>query len=231
MISLDEAVIARLTSHGHHFEILVDPAGAMEAKENDLPVMEWVASEEVYKDASKAEKASEEAIKEVFGTTDFATIAKKIISKGEIQVTTEQRKKMLEDKKKSIVNMIARNAIDPRTNMPHPVARIEKAMDEAKVRIDPFKSTQRQVEEIMKKLHVVLPIKFATVRVEVRVPASYAGKAYGLLHDLKRNTEEWRDDGSLVTVIEMPAGMQTEIYDKLNSSTHGTVETKLLETF
>ena len=61
MISLDDAVIARLTSHGHHFEILVDPAKAIEAKEKELPLSEWVASDEVYKDSSKAEKASEEA--------------------------------------------------------------------------------------------------------------------------------------------------------------------------
>ncbi len=231
MISLDDAVIARLTSHGHHFEILVDPEAASEAKEKEIPVEDWMASEEIYKDASKAEKAAEDTLKEAFGTTDYHEIARRIIQKGDIQVTTEQRKQLLLDKRKQIINMIARNAIDPRSNIPHPPARIEKALDEAKVHIDPFKSTQRQIDEIMKKLHVVLPIKFASVRVEIRVPAEFTGKVYGMLHDLKKTKEEWRNDGSLVTVVEMPAGLQSEVYDQLNSSTHGAVETKLLETF
>ena len=100
MISLDDAVIARLTSHGHHFEILVDPTMAAEAKEKDLPLTAWVASNEIYKDSSKAEKASEETLKEAFGTTDFEKVARRIIDKGDIQVTTEQRKKIQEEKKK-----------------------------------------------------------------------------------------------------------------------------------
>ncbi|MCK4327584.1 MAG: ribosome assembly factor SBDS [Candidatus Diapherotrites archaeon] len=230
MISLDDAVIARLTTHGHHFEILVDPEMAAEAKEKDLPVRDWVASDEVYRDASKAEKASEEALKESFGTTDFDKVAKRIIAKGEIQMTTEQRKELIKAKKKQIINAIAQNAIDPRSNTPHPPARIEKAMDEAKVHIDPVKATSRQVDEVVEKLRPVLPIKFALVRVEIRVPPQYTGKVYGLLHDLKRVKEEWKNDGSLVAVVEMPAGMQSAVYDKLNSSTHGSVETKLIET-
>ena len=42
--------------------------------------------------------------------------------------------------------------------------------------------------------------------------------------------EEWRNDGTLVVVVEMPAGMQTDVYEKLNALTHGSVETKLIET-
>lgn len=230
MISLDDAVVARLTSHAHHFEILVDPEKAIDAKEGDIPVGDWVASDEIYKEASKAEKASEEALKEAFGTTNFEEIAKRIIQKGEIQITTEQRKEMQREKKKQIINIIARDAIDPRTHMPHPPARIEKAIDEAKIHIDPFKSTQRQIEDIIKKLRPILPIKFAMARVEIRIPAQYTGKAYGVVHELKKTREEWKNDGSLVVVVEMPAGMQSKIYDKLNSLTHGSVETKLLET-
>lgn len=230
MISLDDAVIARLTTHGHHFEILVDPETAMDAKEKDIPIADWVASEKVYKDSAKAETASEEALKESFGTTNFETIAKRIIQKGDIQVTTEQRKEMQKEKRKHIITTIAREALDPRTNMPHPPARIEKAMDEAKVHIDPFKSTQRQIDEIVDKLRPVLPIKFALVRVEIRIPAQYTGKAYGVVHSLKKVKEEWKNDGSLLVVVEMAAGMQSEVYDKLNSMTHGSVETKLLET-
>ncbi len=99
MISLDKAVIARLVSHGHHFEIFVDPETAWDVRDDDtIDVMDVVASDDVYKDASKAEKANEDNIQEAFGTVAFTDIAKKIIKKGEIQLTTEQRHEMQKEK-------------------------------------------------------------------------------------------------------------------------------------
>ncbi|MCD6522317.1 MAG: ribosome assembly factor SBDS [Candidatus Diapherotrites archaeon] len=231
MIPVDKAVIARLDSHGHHFEILVDPERAWEVRENpEASLDEVVASDHIYKDANKGEKASEEALMEAFQTTDFNTIAKTILKKGEIQITTEQRHEMQKERKRQIINIIVREAIDPRTNTPHTPARIEKAMEEAKVHIDPFKSAQRQVEDIINKLRPILPIKFAKARIKVVVPAQYAGKVYSYLHGIKRISEEWKNDGSLEAVIEVPAGMQSELYDTLNKMTHGMVETELIET-
>lgn len=231
MISLDDAVIARLVSHDHRFEIFVDPEKSWEVREgDDTSVMDVVAAADVFKDASKAEKASEDVIKAVFGTTNFEDIAKKIIRKGEIQLTTDQRHEMQKEKRKQVINMLARESIDPRTNAPIPPARIEKAMDEAKVHIDPFKSAKRQAEDVIKKLMPILPIKIARARIEIRIPAQFAAKCYGYLHDFKRVKEEWLQDGSLRTVLELPAGMQSDLYDYLNKQTQGGVETKLLET-
>ena len=229
MISLDDAVVARFESHGHHFELLVDPekAGGFTGEED---LSNIVAAMSVYKDASKGETASEETLKTAFGTTAFKEVAIQILKKGTIQLTTEQRHKMQEEKSKQIVSIICRDAIDPRTKAPHPRQRVENALKEAKVHVDAFKPAQRQVDEILKKLVEVLPLKFAKARVAVRVPAQYTGKVYGYLHDFRRVKEEWKNDGTLFVVIELPAGLQSDVYDRLNSLTHGEVETKLLET-
>lgn len=231
MIPLDKAVIARLERNGHHFEIYVDPEKSWEIKEGkDIPIDDVIASDEVYKDASKGEKASEEVMKEVFGTTDYEEICKTIMREGEIQITTEQRRKMQEEKRRQIINLIAREAIDPRTNAPHPPARIEKAMEEARVHIDPFKSPQRQLESVIEAIQEKIPIKLARARIAIKIPPEYTGKAYGYLHGFKRTKEEWGDDGSYMVIVEIPAGLQSQLFDKLNSMTHGSVETKLLET-
>ena len=231
VIPLGQAVIARLSEQGHHFEILVDPKKAMKVKEGEtISLDDVVASKDVYKDSAKGERAAEEIIKKVFNTNDFNEIAKKIIKKGEIQITTEQRHEMQKEKRSQIVTIIARESIDPRTNAPHPPARIEKAMEEAKVHVEPLKSAEIQIENVMEKLRAILPIKLAKVRIAIKVEANYAGKVYGYIHNLKIVKEEWSNDGSLIAVIEMPAGMQSEFYDKLNSMTHGGVETKILET-
>ena len=75
--------------------------------------------------------------------------ASEIITKGEVQLTTEQRRKLAEDKKLQIANTISRQGLDPKTKLPHPVSRILNAMKEAKVNIDPFKSAKDQVSGIV----------------------------------------------------------------------------------
>jgi ribosome maturation protein SDO1 len=55
-----------------------------------------------------------------FGTTDPLKIADLILKKGTLQLTTDQRRKMVEDKKRQIIDFISRQAVDPKTNLPHP---------------------------------------------------------------------------------------------------------------
>ncbi|MEE9440633.1 MAG: ribosome assembly factor SBDS, partial [Candidatus Thermoplasmatota archaeon] len=95
MVSLDEAVIARLHKGEDHFEILVDPHAAerlIEGKEVD--VLSSLAIDAIFKDSKKGTHASQESLEKVFGTDDVETIVKEIILNGDIQLTTEQRHEM-----------------------------------------------------------------------------------------------------------------------------------------
>ena len=234
MVSLEKAVRARLETHGHKFEILVDPDAALKfrssAGKEDLDWDQALASEFVFKDAEKGDQASEHVLQEVFETTNVHTIAKRILLKGEVQLTTEQRRDLTEKKRKMVVATIVRNAINPQTNAPHPPQRIETAMEEAKVHIDPFKPADEQVQMVLNAIKILIPIRFQKVSVAVHLPANEVGKAYGFCRGFGAlSKEEWQKDGSWVGVIEMPAGMQPEFYDKLNEKTHGNVETKLIQ--
>lgn len=234
MVTLEKAIVARMSLEGHHFEILVDPDAALRFKESggkgEIDVAKDLATDMVFKDARKAEKAGEHTLEKVFGTTDIGEISKRILQKGEFHLTTEQRRSLLEKKRKAIVAVIARNAMNPQTNAPHPPQRIETAMEEAKVHVDPFKSAEEQVADVIIALRPLLPIKIQNVNIQVHLPATEVGKAYGTCKGfgvLRR--EEWQKDGSWVGVIEMPAGMQSEFFDELNRRTHGNVDTKLLK--
>ena len=231
MVSLDEAIVARYGKKGKHFEILVDPKAVemiMEGKE--INILDYMAIDLIFKDASKGEKAAEESLKEIFGTTDVAEIALKIIKEGEFQLTTKQRKEMQERKKKAIVDYIARSAMDPHTELPHPRDRIERAIEEAGVHIDAFTPVEEQVKKIISAIRPILPISVENVKIEVKIPAQYAGRAYGeLINMAKLLKEEWQSDGSFKCVVEIPAGMQTQFYDKLNAMTKGEVVTRLLK--
>ena len=223
-------VIARLEVGGHRFEILVDPEKAVELKSGkNIPIEEVLITDTIYKDVRKGDRVSPELMKKVFGTTDVKKVALEIIKRGEIQLTAEQRRKMLEQKKRQIIEFIAKNAVDPKTGLPIPPQRIEAAMKEAKVGIDPYKGVEEQALTIVKAISRVIPIKIARALVQIKVPPQYAGRAYNQLLKLGEvKRQDWKTDGTLVLEIEIPAGMQQEVMDKVNKLTRGEAEVKVL---
>jgi ribosome maturation protein SDO1 len=231
MVRLDEAVPARLKTHGTTFEVLVDPDGALSYRRGEgVKLEDILAVEDVFENASRGDRCAEEDLIKAFATTDVAAIADKIIKKGEISLTAEQRKRFIEAKRRQVIEMIARNAINPQTKTPHPPARIEQAITEARVNIDPTKSTEELVKIAMKAIRPLIPIRFEEVEVAIKIPANYAPKAYGEIAAFGKMTREaWQNDGSWIGVVKIPAGMQNEFYSLINKLTRGEAETKLLK--
>ena len=226
-----EYVIARIEKSGEKFEVLVKPDAVQKVRDGkDIDLMAELAIDQIFKDAHKGSKASEEKMQEFFGTVEPMAVARKIVLTGEIQLTTEQRREMQEAKHKQIVQYIAANAINPQTGAPHPPARIEIAMTEAKVHVDPFKSVEEQVKDVMDALRPLIPIRFEKVRIAVRLSAEDSAKCYGDIKSFGAIVkEEWSSTGAWIGVVEMPAGMQTDFLERLNAKTKGNVETKILK--
>jgi ribosome maturation protein SDO1 len=231
VVSLDKAVIARLHKGADRFEILVDPHEAEHIMEGKVDnILSALAIDAVFSDSKKGTHAPIESLHKHFKTTDISTIAKEIIQKGEIQLTTEQRREMQESKKKRIVDLIVKNAMDPKTKMPHPRTRIELAMDEAKVHIDPFKSVNQQMKTIIEILRPIIPISMEQVRISIKIPPEHVGKTYGAVRNFGTlERVEWQSDGSWIGIVKLPAGMQTDFYDRLNTLTKGNIETRILK--
>ena len=208
--------IARLESFGEKFEILVDPDLAADFRnpdnEKEIDIEDILAVEEIFKDSKKGDKASDESMNKVFETTDVLEVAAQILQKGHIQLTAEQRRQMQEDKRKQVIAKIAREGINPQNGLPHPAVRIENAMNEAKVKVDPFKSVDEQVQIALKAIKVLIPIKFdEKVKMAVRLPSTAAGQAYSAIRPFgKIVNEEWQQDGSWIGIVEMPGGLQDD---------------------
>ncbi len=226
----EKYTIARFTKDNEHFEILVKPEKALQYRMGKtLATTEVLATETIFSDANKGTKVSEEALRKAFETTDPLKVAETILKKGTIQLTTEQRRKMIEDKRKQIIAFISRQCIDPRTNLPHPPLRVEQAMEQIHYSIDSFKPVEGQAKEIIKLLRSILPLKIEQASVGVHIPAEYAARAYGTVKGfgtIKR--EEWRGDGSWYGVIEMPAGLYGPFLEKIGEITKGRAEAKML---
>ena len=231
MVRLDDAVPARLKTHGTTFEVLVDPDGALALKRGERVNLEDIlAVEDIFENASRGDRSPEEDLQKAFGTLEVLPIAEIIIKKGDISLTAEQRKQFIENKRRQVIEAIARNAINPQTKTPHPPGRIEQAMTEARVNIDPTKSIDELVKIAMKAIRPLIPIRFEEVEVAVKIPSAYAPKAYGEVAAFgKLSREAWQNDGSWIGVVEIPAGMQTEFYALINRLTKGEAETKLLK--
>ena len=231
MVNVDKASIAKIKMHGQSFEILVDCDLALAFKSGQqIDMKNILAAQKIFSDAKKGIMASETAMKQIFGTSDPLEVSKTIIQKGELPLTTEYKEKLREQKRRQIIDYIHRNAVDPKTHAPHPPQRIENAMHEAKVRIDEFQDIQKQVHEVLKKLREIIPLKFETKEISVRVPSLYAAKTYGIFASFgKKLSENWLNDGGLEVLLEMPGGMEEEFQNKINGICHGNVEIKVIK--
>jgi ribosome maturation protein SDO1 len=229
-VDLGNAVIARLETKGMKFEILVDPDKASDFKKGEnIDIRDVLTGYVIFEDAHRGKKATEENLKAAFETDDVFTIAGLIIKNGEVQLTAEQRRKMVEEKKKRIVYILARNCMNPQTGLPHPPARIEAAMDEAKVSINPFRDEEEQAKEIVDALKPILPIRMETTKMAVKVPAPFSAKAYSVIERFGRiSKDEWGSDGSWIGVIEIPAGLRVEFIERVNEFTKGKAQVKTL---
>lgn len=220
----------RLNSEGEHFEILVHPDPALDFKfGRNVEISQIVAVDEVYSDANKGLRVPLEKLIKHFKTDDFLQVAEIILRKGDLNLTTEQRRKLVEDKRKQIVSTIARNFVDPRTGLPHPPLRIEQAMAEVRISIDPFKDVNEQTKGVIDELRGILPLKSERIKLLVKVPAQFSSQSFGALKGVGEILkEEWGADGGLTVIIEIPAGVHSTLLDRLGSLTKGNAQATVI---
>jgi ribosome maturation protein SDO1 len=256
-INLGGYIVGRIEKGGRTFEMLIDPEQAWEAKKiireeinrrlkagsqksrvsveeliNDSKInLEMVfESFTVFEDLRRGKKATNGDMEAIFNTTEGKTISGYILLDGEIQWTKAQREEERNKKLKQIITIISKNAINPQNKKPHPYQRIEKAIDEANIKIDLMKNAEEQVDDIVKKIQSIIPIRMEQAELAIKIPTSFTAKGYNIVAQLSQiKKEEWQSDGSWVAVVSLPAGLQMELIDKLNKLTHGRVQTKLLK--
>ena len=220
----DKVTIVRYTYSGDKFELLVKPDPAFDYKIGKITeISKVLVSDEIYTDSSKGTRVPNEKLEQVFKTNDQTKIAEIIMKKGELNLTTEQRKKMISEKRKQLVTFIAKTYVDPRSHLPHPPLRIEQAMNDGRVSIDPFRNVDEQIKDVVEKLRPIIPLKSENITLEILVPAQFVAQSYTVLKStgtLKK--EDWQPNGSLKAILEIPAAARPNVIDRLGSITKGT---------
>jgi len=232
ILSLDlvDVTIVRYSYEGEKFEILVKPDPALNyklGKKKDISAV--LVSDDIYTDSGKGTKPSTEKLLNTFKTEDLTEIAQIIMQKGDLNLTTDQRRKMIDDKRKQIVEFIAKTYVDPKTHLPHPPLRIEQAMKDARVSIEPQKNVDEQVKEIVEKLRSIIALKSENLQLEIIIPAQFASQSYAVLKSVgSLKKEEWQNNGSLKAILEIPAGARPNVMDRLGSITKGSASVEVI---
>jgi len=215
---------ARLRVGNKTFETMVDLNSAMKLKRGEeVDISEVIRDNEIWTDLKKGERPSKDELENAFRTMDFSEIVERIAKKGEIEVSQEFRDEEVEKKKKKIIDFLVRNAVDSRTNRPFTPDIIDSALKQAGARIDK-QPIEKQMKGIIESLSKIIPIKVETKKVKVIIPAIHTGRAYGIVQEYKES-ENWLGNGDLEVILNIPIGIQTDFYDKLNSVTHGSAIT------
>ena len=226
-----DVTVVKYSFEGEKFEILVKPDPALDyklGKKKDISSV--LVSDDIYTDSSKGTKPSTEKLLKAFKTEDQAEIAQIILKKGDLNLTTDQRRKMVEEKKKQLVEFIAKTYVDPRTHLPHPPLRIEQALKDARVSIDPQKSVDEQVKDIVEKLRSIIPMKSENLSLEITIPAQFASQSYAVLKSVgSLKKEEWQNNGSLKAILEIPAAARPNVIDRLGSITKGSATVEVMQ--
>lgn len=218
MSTVDKSIIAKISKNGKNFEILIDP------DDHSLVI------DEVFLDSKKGLRAGSGELESAFNTTDVQEIAKNILAHGKVHTTSEQRDKERNEKLNRIVALIALSAVDPRTHAPIPADTISKGLDEAVFRLD-SRPIEDQLPDAIKKLRPIIAFTFEEKRIQVSdLPPTIAGQCMRICKNLgTTESEKWNGDGSLTIVIRIPAGLQEEFMDKINSLTHGKTQMEFLK--
>lgn len=213
--------IARLRSGKMIFETIVDLDNAMKFKKGgNVSIFEVVRDTAVYTDQKKGMRAGTAELSNIFGTTDFYKVVEQIVKKGQLEITQEFRDEKTEAKQKQVIDFLARNGVDARTNRPFTPDIIQSALKEAGVNIQNM-PLEKQISEIVEKLKKIIPLKIETKKLKIKIPSVHTGKVYGLIQEYKEK-EDWLSNGDLEVVLNIPVGLQMEFYDKLNGITHGS---------
>ena len=164
-----------------------------------------------------------------FRTEDPADVARQILQKGDLNLTTDQRRKMTEAKRRQIVERISKTFVDPRSHLPHPPLRIEHAMKDARVSVDPQKGVAEQVKDVVERLRGVIPLKSENMDLEIVVPAQYAARSYSIIRSTGTvKSENWLSNGSLKAVLEISAAERLNVIERLGSATKGTATVEMV---
>merc|ERR1719480_550940 len=88
------------------FEILTKTDAVLAFQDGRLGWNDVLITDAIFTNSSKGDLAKDADLQAVFGTDDPVAVAKIIVEKGKLQLTSAQRKKFVDDKRQEIIGYL-----------------------------------------------------------------------------------------------------------------------------
>lgn len=218
---------------GNKFEIIIDPDKAVEIIRNgDIKnieeVTEMLKAQEIFKNSKTGARANQKDIIETFGTDDVIEVAIFMLENGEVQLNSEYRKIIAEQRYSQLIFELNKICTDAQTGYPIPVSRIENALKEGKFSINLYQKQEDQIKEALTCLSNQLNISYGTVEIEITVSSEniklLKNAIPQIINEAKHN---WLSDGFLQLKINLPKGKLNAVKNKINSINNKEIKIKI----
>jgi ribosome maturation protein SDO1 len=210
---------------GHQFELAVEAdlvRPYRRSTDGAVALDDVVLSDTIFSDGKRGDRASDESIA-ALGSNPLDTI----LRKGEIPLTTAERRVLVEQQRKAIVSYIHRYYVQPSTRMPAPVTRIENALALVKpLRIEPFCSPAEEAAALVKRMESSLLLIKQEVEAVLTVPYAHLGTAQGIikrLANVRSGSEKHSATGATMTLSVAPGDYEA-LLAELNSKCQGEID-------
>ncbi|MHA2501368.1 MAG: ribosome assembly factor SBDS [Candidatus Kariarchaeaceae archaeon] len=231
-VDLGKFTLVRYSSHGKRFEMVVNPEPAfLFTQGEDVDIDDVVEGGYIiFENFSRGLKATDDDLAEVFGTSEDREVAKLMLKKGELQLTQEQRRAFVQEKRDEILDYLEKHAVNPNTKSPQPRQRIDNAMDAAGVIINKDEDTKAQVDRIIRQLTSTLPLSLESATVEFVVAPKDTGPLYGFLQGAGEPiNENWGGDGTLTMIVRVPSGLVAGLLEEVSDQSKGRVRATVID--
>lgn len=202
-------------------ELLCKPNTITKYREKKLGKDKVLISEEIFKSVQKANRAKASDLEKIFGTSDLSKCVDIMLENGEYQISAEERKEMVERKRREVIEYIHSHFIDAKAKTLIPVARIENALKEMKVRIDVETPTKKLIQPIIKQLpqYIVGLKKVDDMRIELIVSHKYHDKLYNIIKKYGSMVSKDANNYGYIYQINITSNDMESLLNNLNKVT------------
>ncbi|KAK2962430.1 putative Ribosome maturation protein SDO1 like protein [Blattamonas nauphoetae] len=216
--------VCQLKRNGVTLEVLCKPGTVAKWKEGNLGIDNVILSDDIFKNHTKLERASDQDVETGTGHPRGMAAVEFILQNGEIALTTAERREKVEQRRREILGFINSYYVDPSTNLPHPIPRLETAMESFRYIIDPFRDGSEQALEVVEKMRDVLPIRKNVMEGTLFVPHKYLSQCQGIVKKYCDKGREKYDGKGCTMEIGVIPGNFDRVMAELNKVTHGEHE-------
>jgi ribosome maturation protein SDO1 len=219
--------LVKFKSGKHTFEVATKPGSVLKYRAQQLGINNVLETEVVWKDISKGDRASSADLIDVFKTDNQSECCLKIIQDGDLQLTEAERKEMIDKRRREIVNYLHKYYVDPKTKGPHPIVRIENALADLKYRVDADTPVEKQVQEIMRNMPGILPMRKMDMTGWITIPHAHLGQVQGQLKKFVTIKHERYNDSGCEFEVQLVPGEYDAVMAMLNNYCKGEYDIKI----